>query len=36
MKEGVDIDCVDMVVFCDNKVSPVSIIQSIGRGVRKS
>lgn len=33
--EGVDIPIVDCVCFCDNKMSVVDIIQSVGRTLRK-
>jgi len=34
-QEGVDIPIVDCVCFCDNKMSTIDIIQSIGRVLRK-
>jgi superfamily II DNA or RNA helicase len=34
-QEGVDIPIVDCVCFCDNKLSTIDIIQSIGRVLRK-
>jgi len=33
--EGVDIPCIDCIVFCDKRESTISIIQAIGRGLRK-
>jgi superfamily II DNA or RNA helicase/ribosomal protein S20 len=34
-QEGVDIPIVDCICFCDNKMSTIDIIQSIGRVLRK-
>jgi predicted helicase len=34
IKEGVDLPCIDMLAFCDDKQSRVEIVQCLGRGLR--
>ena len=36
IKEGIDLPCCDLVVFCDDKQSTINIIQCIGRATRLS
>ena len=35
MTEGVDITCVDSIIFVDPKKSSKDIVQAVGRGLRK-
>jgi predicted helicase len=34
IKEGVDLPCIDLIAFCDEKHSRIDIIQCLGRGLR--